>query len=137
MCSTKQPPLFFFLCSYVLEHCMVFPYLGAHGAFPAALAEKQGAVDTYLRLNATAYALVAPAMGSPQLGAALVASTELGVFAASIVLQACGRGGRECEGGASSTAFIVDLPPPSSPRAGRSWRGAGSATTRRRRASTT
>lgn len=66
---------------------MVFPWLGAHNAFPAALAEKQDAVDTYVRLNATAYNVVAPAMGTPELGAALTASTELGVYAASIVLQ--------------------------------------------------
>ena len=72
--------------AYSLEDCMVFPWLGAHNAFPAALAEKQGAVDTYLRLNESAYRVVAPAL-TPELGAALVASTELGVYAASIVLQ--------------------------------------------------
>lgn len=71
----------------VLEHCMVFPWLGANGAFPAALAEKQGAVDTYVSINATAYSVVAPSMGTAALGASLVASTELGVYAASIVLQ--------------------------------------------------
>jgi hypothetical protein len=65
---------------------MVFPWLGANGRFADALAEKQVAVDTYVRLNASAYSVVAPALDAAH-GAALVASTELGVYAASIVLQ--------------------------------------------------
>ena len=69
--------------AYNLSHCMVFPFLGATGGFPAALAEKEGAADAFAAINETAYGEVAPAL-PPPLAQALRASTELGAFNARI-----------------------------------------------------
>ena len=69
--------------AYNLSHCMVFPFLGATGGFPAALAEKDAAADAFADINATAYAAVAPAL-LPPLAQALRASTELGAYNARI-----------------------------------------------------
>jgi len=67
-----------------LAHCQVFPYLGANGLFDAALAEKDGAAAAFARLNASAWADVAPAL-APPLAAALCASTELGAGVSRVV----------------------------------------------------
>ena len=71
--------------SFNLSHCLVFPFLGASGGFPAALAEKDAAAAAFAAINASAYSAVAPALGSAPLAQALRASTELGAFNAAIV----------------------------------------------------
>jgi len=69
--------------AFNLSRCMVFPFLGATGGFPAALAEKDAAADAFAAINASAYGEVAPALPAP-LAQALRASTELGAFNARI-----------------------------------------------------
>lgn len=72
--------------AYNLSHCQVFPFLGAtSGGFEAALAEKRAAAAAFARINATAHALVAPALPRAADASALLASTELGAFNAQIV----------------------------------------------------
>jgi hypothetical protein len=69
--------------AYNLSHCMVFPFLGASGGFPAALAEKEAAAAAFSAINSSAYADVAPALRT-DLAQGLRASTELGAFNAAI-----------------------------------------------------
>lgn len=76
--------------SYNLSHCLVFPFLGETGGFPAALAEKDQAAAEFAAINATAYRDVAPYLPSHPLAQALLASTELGAFNSAIA--ACGWG---------------------------------------------